>query len=89
MFPSSHQAPGTAHVPWVQTSDGGTPGSHWDFTGVKLFHNSDKKDVHQRPREGEYNAAGTVLKSRLGGGKSHISLANHEVETGTTNATQL
>ena len=56
----------------------------WVSTGVKLLCNGDRKDVRQHPREGEHNAAGIIfLKSKLAGGKSHISLADHEVETGT------
>lgn len=62
----------------------------WVSTGVKLLCNSDRKDVRQHPREGEHNAAGIIfLKSKPAGGKSHISLADHEVETGTTNAADL
>ena len=57
---------------------------------MKLLRNSDKKDVRQHPQEGEYNAAGIIfLKSKPTGGKSHMSLADHEVETGTTNAADL
>ena len=62
----------------------------WVSTGAQSLRNSDKKDVHQHPREGEYNTAGIIfLRSKPAGGKSHISLADHEVETGTANAADL
>ena len=89
VFPSSHQAPGTAPVPWVQVR------RHWWWWDSCVFmERSYYGTVTRRTFTNAHimvnkTALGFFLESKLASWKSHISLANHEVETRTTNATEL